>query len=68
MAYPLLRSFILSLYKFATPRTSRFVGWRNYAFILHDKAFWLIAANTALLHPLFPAAADRRSRSAWPCC
>ena len=46
MAWPLMRSMVLSLHKFATPRTSKFVGLGNYAFVLHDKAFWLSLGNT----------------------
>ena len=46
MAWPLLRSVVLSLQKFATPRTSRFVGLDNYAFLIRDKAFWYSVANT----------------------
>ena len=46
MAYPLVRSIVLSLYKAASPRTMKFVGLDNYRFLLHDWAFRGAVLNT----------------------
>ena len=48
MLYPLGRSIVLSVYKTAGPRTQRFVGLGNFAFILQDKLFWLAVWNTLI--------------------
>lgn len=45
MAYPMVRSMVMSLHQTAGART-RFVGSQNYAFILHDRLFWLAVLNT----------------------
>jgi len=53
MVYPLGRSVVLSFYQTAGPVRERFVGWENYAFLLHDQYFWFAVANTALLTLMF---------------
>ncbi len=46
MLYPLGRSVVMSLYKYAGPRTRTFVGLEHYAFFLTDKLLWLAVVNT----------------------
>ena len=46
--YPLGRSVVLSFYNSAGPRSSRFVGWDNFLFILQDKLFYHALQNTLL--------------------
>ena len=46
MLYPLERSLTLSLQQTVGPRTTRFVGLRNYSFFLHDLLFWVAVGNT----------------------
>ena len=46
MLYPLARSITLSLYKVATPRTMKFVGFDNFRFLFHDWAFLGAVVNT----------------------
>src|SRR5689334_11031432 len=46
MIYPLGRSVVLSLYKTAGPNNLKFVGLGNYAFLLHDRLFYIAVANT----------------------
>lgn len=45
MAFPLVRSLIMSLHQTAGART-RFVGIQNYTFLVHDRLFWLSVFNT----------------------
>lgn len=45
MAYPLVRSLMMSLYQTAGART-RFVAASNYTFLLGDRLFWLAVLNT----------------------
>ena len=47
LAYPLMRSFWLSLHKTAGPQHETFVGLENYRFLLTDRIFWGAALNTA---------------------
>ena len=53
MAYPLVRSLILSFYKAASPRTMRFVGLDNYRFLLRDWAFRGAVVNTVYFAIVF---------------
>jgi ABC-type sugar transport system permease subunit len=48
LAYPLVRSAVLSFYKSAGPDHEVFVGMANYAFLLRDRYFWWAVANTVL--------------------
>lgn len=48
LAYPLVRSAVLSFYKSAGPRNEVFVGWGNYVFLLQDRYFWWAVVNTVL--------------------
>lgn len=48
LAYPLVRSMVLSFYKSAGPRNDVFVGLGNYIYLLQDRYFWWAAINTAL--------------------
>lgn len=49
LLYPLGRSFVMSLYRWAGPRTHVFVGIGNYRFLLlHDLIFWYAVGNTTL--------------------
>ena len=47
-AYPLLRSLWLGFCSTNGPNHVRFVGMRNYAYLLHDVLFWGALANTAI--------------------
>src|ERR1041384_7275624 len=49
LAYPLGRSFWVSLHKTGGPRREIFVGLGNYRFLLSDRVFWGAALNTAVL-------------------
>ena len=55
MVYPLVRSLILSLYKVASPRTMKFIGFDNYRFLLHDRAFLYAVLNTTYFAIVFIA-------------
>ncbi len=55
MLYPLFRSIILSLYKTAGPRTQKFVGLGNFAYIVRDPLFWTAVGNTLLYALCFVA-------------
>jgi lactose/L-arabinose transport system permease protein len=46
--YPLLRSLWLSFCSTIGPNHVRFIGLRNYAYLLHDVIFWGALANTAV--------------------
>jgi ABC-type sugar transport system permease subunit len=48
MLYPLGRSVVMSFYKYAGPRTHRFVGLDHYRFFLTDQLLWLAVANTVI--------------------
>jgi arabinosaccharide transport system permease protein len=52
-AYPLLRSLWLSFCTTIGPSHVRFVGLKNYAYLLHDIIFWGALANTAIYVILF---------------
>lgn len=47
-AYPLAQSLVLSLQQTFGPSASRWVGLRNYEFLLRDPLFWKALRNTAL--------------------
>lgn len=47
-AYPLIRSLALSLQQTFGPAASRWVGLRNYEFVLRDPLFWTALRNTAV--------------------
>lgn len=47
VAWPLIRSLSLSLEQTYGPSTSKFVGLRNFSFLLHDPHFWKALRNTA---------------------
>jgi ABC-type sugar transport system permease subunit len=53
MAYPLVRSLILSLYKSAGPAKLRFVGLDNYKFLFRDSLFGFAVLNTTYFALLF---------------
>lgn len=55
LAYPLLRSMVLSFYQTSGPGRANFVGTGNYAFLARDKYFWLAVLNTTLLGVSFVA-------------
>jgi ABC-type sugar transport system permease subunit len=45
--FPLSRSLVLSTYSTAGgPRAEKFIGLRNYRFLLHDQLFWGATLNT----------------------
>jgi ABC-type sugar transport system permease subunit len=46
--YPLLQSVVLSMQQTFGPRSTVFVGTRNYRFLLSDPMFWLAVRNTAV--------------------
>jgi ABC-type sugar transport system permease subunit len=46
VAWPLLRSLVLSLEQTYGPRTTTFVGAANFSFMLHDPLFWKALRNT----------------------
>ena len=48
MAWPLLRSLILSFEQTYGPKATVFVGTSNFEFILRDPMFWSSVANTVL--------------------
>lgn len=52
IAWPLVRSFILSLTITSGPDASMFVGLENYQFLLRDPDFWIATRNT-LVFALF---------------
>lgn len=47
-AYPLAQSLVLSLQQTFGPSASRWVGLRNYEFLLRDPLFWKALRNTAV--------------------
>jgi len=47
-AWPLLQSLVLALQQTFGPKSTRFVGAANFAFLLQDPLFWLAVRNTAL--------------------
>jgi ABC-type sugar transport system permease subunit len=53
LAYPLLRSFVLSFYKTNGTEREEFVGLQNYTFLMRDKYFWFAVVNTAFLTLVF---------------
>jgi ABC-type sugar transport system permease subunit len=48
MVYPLVRSITMSLYTYAGPHTSRFIGLGHYRFFLTDLLLWIAVANTVI--------------------
>jgi ABC-type sugar transport system permease subunit len=48
VAWPLVRSLVLSFEQTYGPRTAVFVGLRNYSFLLHDPLFWKALTNTVV--------------------
>ena len=48
VAWPLLRSLVLSFEQTFGPRTTVFVGTKNFSFLLHDPLFWKAVGNTTL--------------------
>jgi ABC-type sugar transport system permease subunit len=53
MLYPMGRSVVMSLYKYAGPRTHRFVGLEHYRFFLTDYLLWIAVANTVIYTLIF---------------
>jgi ABC-type sugar transport system permease subunit len=54
--WPLAQSLFLSFQTTAGPHTRRFVGLRNYEFLIaHDRIFWLATANTIVFTIAFLA-------------
>jgi ABC-type sugar transport system permease subunit len=69
MLYPLERSLTLSLQQTVGPRTTRFVGLRNYSFFLHDLLFWVAVGNTIAFTLAFLILQIPLSLGwDWPCC
>lgn len=52
-AYPLLHSLWLSFCSTIGPNHVRFIGLKNYSYVLHDIIFWGALANTAAYVILF---------------
>jgi ABC-type sugar transport system permease subunit len=48
MLYPMGRSVVMSFYKYAGPRTHRYVGLAHYRFFLTDYLLWIAVANTVV--------------------
>ena len=46
--WPLLQSLLLAFQQTFGPRSSAFIGARNFEFLLHDPMFWKAIWNTAL--------------------
>lgn len=49
VAWPLGRSLVLAFQQTFGPRTARWVGLANFAFILRDPLFWIALRNTAVV-------------------
>ncbi len=48
LAWPLLQSVLLSMQQTYGPKTSAWVGFANFNFLLHDPLFWKALRNTVL--------------------
>src|SRR5687767_227471 len=48
MAYPLLRSVVMSLYKMNGARAGEWVGLGHYRFFLTDEMLWVAVLNTVV--------------------
>jgi len=46
--WPLAQSLLLSFQQTFGPKSTAFVGWSNFRFLLHDPLFWQALRNTAL--------------------
>lgn len=46
ITWPLIRSLILAFEQTYGPRTTTFVGFRNFAALWHDQFFWIAVKNT----------------------
>lgn len=47
LAWPLVQSLLLAFQQTYGPKTSVWVGWANFKFLLHDPLFWTALGNTA---------------------
>ncbi|MCF3651681.1 carbohydrate ABC transporter permease [Synoicihabitans lomoniglobus] len=47
-AWPLLQSLVLAFQQTFGPRSTRFVGFDNFAFLLRDPLFWQAVRNTVI--------------------
>ena len=48
VAWPLVRSLVLSFEQTYGPSTTEFVGLRNFSFLMRDPQFWKALSNTAM--------------------
>lgn len=48
LAWPLLQSVLLSMQQTYGPRTSRWIGFENFTFLLGDPLFWKALRNTVV--------------------
>lgn len=48
IAYPLIQSLVLSTQQTYGPGYSRFIGFANYRFLVHDPLFWKALWNTTI--------------------
>jgi len=48
LAWPLVQSILLSMQQTYGPKTSAWVGFANFNFLLHDPLFWKALRNTVL--------------------
>ncbi len=45
-AWPIVKSLMLAFYSTSGPKSSAFVGTKNFSFLLHDSDFWVAVKNT----------------------
>ncbi len=48
IAWPAVRSLMLAFEQTFGPKTTAFVGWANFRFLLHDGLFWTAVGNTLM--------------------
>ncbi len=46
--YPLIRTLLISFYKWSVVGTSKFIGWSNYQRFLTDEQFWQSLGNVVI--------------------
>ena len=49
LAYPMASSFYYSLCRYPVLRPPEFIGFANYARLIHDEYFWKALGNTAFM-------------------
>jgi ABC-type sugar transport system permease subunit len=67
MVYPLVQSIVLAMQQTFGPRTTVFVGLKNFADLFADPFFWLACVIPWCL-PWLLWPCNCRYRSAWRCC